>query len=48
VSEGGGREAHDALADDGAAGLHLARRLVQERIVVMDPDDEMLSHFVEP
>jgi hypothetical protein len=25
----------------------LARRLVQERIVVMDPADEMLPHFVE-
>ena len=38
--------AHDALDDWGASGLGLARKLVQERIVALDPGDEMLSAYI--
>ena len=30
----------------GASGLGLARKLVQERIVALDPGDEMLSAYI--
>jgi hypothetical protein len=42
-----GREAHDELGDAGAHGLHVARKVIQERIVGLDPDDKMLSEYIE-
>jgi hypothetical protein len=42
-----GRGAHDALGDGGAAGLHLARKLVKERIVELEADDMSLSDYIE-
>jgi DNA-binding transcriptional regulator LsrR (DeoR family) len=42
-----GRGAHDALGDEGAVGLHLARKLVKERIVELDLNNEMLSEYIE-
>ena len=42
-----GRGAHAALGDGGAAGLHIARKLVKDRIVEMDPSDETLSDYIE-
>jgi hypothetical protein len=46
-TEDWGQGAHAALGDEGAAGLHLARKLVKERIVEMDPNDETLSDYIE-
>ena len=39
MAEHCGEGAHDALGDEGASGLHDARKLVMERIVAIDPDD---------
>jgi hypothetical protein len=38
--------ANDALGDEGASGLLLARKVIQARIVELDPGDEMWDAYV--
>jgi hypothetical protein len=47
MTEDWGRGAHDALGDWGASGLHLVRKVVEERIGSIDPDDPTLSDYIE-
>ena len=42
-----GRGARESLGDEGVAGLHLARKIVQERITEIDPGDPQLSSLIE-
>ncbi len=41
-----GEDALELLGDEGAHGLHVARKVIQERIVHAPPNDDLLSDYI--